>query len=447
MESVRDVNKTNRHVTVFSRGKTIDNFMVPISEHNQMKTLAHSLLSNVTHCIAVLLIATAFILCFVVNVGSAQEDVKIGPINWKRHIIVDHAKTSINSAVVSDFDEDGHNDVIASYEGGVFVQVGPDWRKIQVHKFDPSNSRNKPGRACIHSCLIDVDGDGDQDFVGSNQTLFWLECPDEPFSGAPWKYRTVDDEILGSHCVLAGDVNKDGKLDLIANSFQDESKTRFPFSIVWLEIPDDWATAKQWNRHVFADRDAPGGSHYMGLGDLNNDGRPDIACGAKGAPFANGEWFAWWEQPADATKAWKKHLLSDNHPGASNIHPVNVNGDEHMDIVATRGHGKGILWFKGPDFKEVEIDPEIAGPHTLVTADLDDDGDVDVAVCGRGDDGTAAWYQNDGTGKFQRFDIDAGQGSYDLRAVDMDGDGDLDLLNAGHQSQNIVWYENTITGK
>ena len=43
---------------------------------------------------------------------------------------------------------------------------------------------------------------------------------------------------------------------------------------------------------------------------------------------------------------------------------------------------------------------------------------------------------------FARHDLDTDQESYDLRAVDMDGDGDLDLLNAGRASRNVVWYEN-----
>jgi hypothetical protein len=380
------------------------------------------------------------------SLAQAKEIGQVAPPgSWKKHVIVDHAKSAINSAVASDFDGDGHLDIIAAYEDGVFVHPGPDWRKIMVYKNDPANSRNKPDASCLHSCLIDVDGDGDQDFIGSNLTLFWLECPDEPFSGVPWKYRTVDDEILRSHCVLAGDVNQDGKLDLIANSLFDKTRTNFPESIVWLEVPSKPKDAKQWTRHVFADRDAPGGSHYMGLGDLNGDGRPDITCGAKGEPFQNGNWFAWWEQPVDSTKAWKKHLLSDQQPGATNIDPCDVNADGHLDIVATRGHGKGLLWFKGPEFEPIEIDAEFDGPHTLVTADLDGDGDTDVATCGREAAGVAAWFCNDGHGKFERFEIDSRQGSYDLRAVDIDGDGDLDLLNAGHQNQNLVWYENPVS--
>ena len=137
-------------------------------------------------------------------------------------------------------------------------------------------------------------------------------------------------------------------------------------------------------------------------------------------------------------------MLSANQPGASNIHPVDLNRDGHMDFVATRGHDKGVLWFKGPGFEPIEIDADIEGPHCLATVDIDDDGDIDIATCGRQADGAAVWYQNDGNANFTRHGIASDQGSYDIRAVDMDSDGDLDLLIAGHASRNIVWLENPL---
>lgn len=360
--------------------------------------------------------------------------------DWKKHVVVEGAKSAINSAVAHDFDKDGHVDILASYDGHVVVLKGPQWKPHVVHTFSPEHSRNKPRPMCIHCCLLDVDEDGDPDFCGSNLTLFWLECPDEPFSGEPWVYRQIDDELLGTHCLITGDVNLDGKPDLIANSGR-PTKTDFPNSIAWLETPAE--KGAEWKRHIFADRDAPGGSHYMGLGDVNADGRPDITCAAKGGEkHPGGEWFAWWEQPTNLSKPWKKHLLAENEVGATNILPVNLNGDGHMDLVATRGHGVGVLWFKGPDFKQIEIDPEIVNPHCLIVDDLDGDGDPDLATVGSQPDGEVVWYENDGKAGFTRHDIAAGQGSYDLRADDMDGDGDLDLLVAGHFNNNVVWFEN-----
>ncbi|MEM6691662.1 MAG: FG-GAP-like repeat-containing protein, partial [Planctomycetota bacterium] len=70
-------------------------------------------------------------------------------------------------------------------------------------------------------------------------------------------------------------------------------------------------------------------------------------------------------------------------------------------------------------------------------------GDVDAATCGYGSE-RVMWYENDGMGNFSLHRIAENQQSYDLRAVDMDGDGDLDLLNAGRATGNVVWYENRL---
>ena len=362
---------------------------------------------------------------------------------WKKHVVTE-AKGMINSAVAADWNADGKIDVIASLDGKVVLFTGPDWKAHTLHDFRPGLSRNKPRSACIHSCLMDVDGDGDQDFIGSNNTVFWLECPDNPLAG-PWKYRTVDDEILGTHCLITGDVNRDGKPDLIANSGRAAKQTSIPNSLTWLEVPQNPRTAKSWIRHVFAKGDAPGGSHYTGFGDVNGDGLPDISCAAKGGDrFPGGQWFAWWEQSKDGKLPWKKHLLADKQPGATNILPADLDGDKHIDYFATRGHGQGVLWFKGPDFKLIEIDPKILVPHSLDLADLDNDGDIDAVTCSKDPVDVAAWYENNGKGQFTKRIIGRKQGSYDTRAIDMDDDGDLDVLIAGHTSNNVVWYENPL---
>jgi len=362
---------------------------------------------------------------------------------WRKHVVVNSDASMINSAVAHDFDKDGNIDVLTSFDGRVVLLHGPDWKPRTIQTFEPNRSRNAPRATCIHSCLMDVDRDGDLDFVGSNNTVFWLECP--PASALhkkQWTYRTVDDQILGTHCLITGDVDQDGKPDLIANSGR-AAGTRFPNSLAWLQTSAASAEASQWKRHVFAAGNAPGGSHYTGLADVNADGRPDICCAAKGGDkFPGGQWFAWWEQPADPRGMWRKHVLSDKQPGATNILASDFNRDGHMDFFATRGHGSGVLWFRGPEFQPIEIDRAIQGPHCLALADIDGDGDLDAATCGRDVTGVAVWYENDGRANFTKHSIDRGQGAYDLRLIDMDGDRDLDVLIAGHTSRNVVWYEN-----
>lgn len=376
---------------------------------------------------------------FVVTDSWATEE------NWPKHIIQKKNLSAINSALANDWNGDGHMDVISCFNKEVYVFTGPKWQRYSVFSMKNAQSRNKVRNGCIHSCLMDVDADGDQDFIGSSNTVFWLECPDNAPLSSTWKYRTIDDEILGTHCLLPGDVNLDGKMDLIANSGRSVN-TSYPNSLAWLEIPTEPRTATSWVRHIFADKDAPGGSHYTGIADMNGDGLPDIACAAKGGEkHPGGEWFAWWQQPKkNNTGVWKKHLLSSSEPGASNILPADLNGDGEMDYFATRGHGIGALWYRGPEFTQIEVDTEIEAPHSLDMADLDGNGTIDAVVCGKEADGIAAWYKNDGKGNFEKRIIGINQGSYDTRAIDMDFDGDLDILIAGHASNNIVWFENTM---
>lgn len=355
---------------------------------------------------------------------------------WRKHQV--YSGASALTAVGGDFTGDGRPDIIANSDGRTRLLVAPEWKEILL---GPEEERN-----FIHSEVLDVDGDGDLDWVGARYKpglITWLEQPENPETGT-WRERLVDDQVNGIHGLLTGDVDQDGSLDLLATSAQPMGP--FPESLVWYRIPENPRAADSWHRFVFANRDAPGLSHYLGFGDVNGDGRPDIASAAKGGPSDTtglGNWFAWWEAPKDPEAAWTRHRLGGVQPGATNIHPADVNGDGRVDFVASRGHAHGVIWFEAPHWKVHNIDPEIQEPHALTVADLDQDGDLDAATCAFGSK-MAAWYENDGSGRFRIHVLDRDQESYDIRAVDLDADGDLDLLVAGRHSNNVVWYENPV---
>ncbi|MCY4534573.1 MAG: hypothetical protein OXB91_04365 [Bryobacterales bacterium] len=55
-----------------------------------------------------------------------------------------------------------------------------------------------------------------------------------------------------------------------------------------------------------------------------------------------------------------------------------------------------------------------------------------------------AGYENHGQGGFARRVIHSDQAAHDTRPVDMEVDGDLDVLVAGQKSQDVVWCENPV---
>ncbi len=384
------------------------------------------------------------VLCILVISGHLFADdqvttvagTEVAEAGWVKHTIFEGEHC--NTAVAADFTKDGIIDVIADAGGGGVTRLfaGPDWKETII-------DANHDG-GYIHSETFDIDGDGDADYIGARYNpglIMWYEQPDQPLT-QKWTRRLIDNQVHGIHGVIKGDVDNDGRMDLLATSAQPLAP--FPNSLAWISAPKNPRSADSWSRHIFADRDAPGLTHYLGFGDINGDGRPDAATGAKGGPqdpSGTGEWFAWWEASADPGDVWEKHLLPGVHPGATNIHPADINGDGKTDLLASRGHGNGVIWFEAPLWNQHTIDADIQEPHCLQVLDIDNDGDMDAATCAYGSK-LCVWYENDGTGHFVRHVVGTNQEAYDLRVVDMDQDGDMDFLVAGRQSKNVVWYQN-----
>ena len=79
--------------------------------------------------------------------------------DWKKHLIM--ASGHCNTAVALDANGDRLLDVIASFKGRVSLFIAPNGRQeVVLHRF-------ASGGSCIHSAVLDVDGDGDLDWVGT----------------------------------------------------------------------------------------------------------------------------------------------------------------------------------------------------------------------------------------------------------------------------------------
>ena len=371
-----------------------------------------------------------------------------GPINWTRTSVP--LPESIWSVEAVDANADGKLDLIAMGETKVFALVAPDW-KPQV-LFDSKEPK------MLYCVALDADGDGDQDIFVGRYRVPWIEhrqaraagkASDEPkgpeFSiawientrrvGEPWPVHVVDREFNGIHGLWTGDIDGDGRKDLVADSIMGPL---FPKSLAWFQAPKRGGDALK--RHIITKGGADGRPHYLDVADLNADSRPDLLVGDSG-----GGTFTWWEQGAGAGQPWIKHPIAKEN-GATNLKAADVNGDGVPDVVASCGHGTGVFWFEGPTWKKHIIDATLRDPHALAVGDFDGDGDPDVAVASFGAK-LVRWYQNDGKGSFTPHDIDTGnnQEASDMKAADLDGDGRLDLILAGRETRNAVWYRNVKT--
>ena len=346
----------------------------------------------------------------------------------------------VHSAQVWDYDGNGHGDIIFTVNRQLNLAMGPEY-KVKAVLDMPSDFKKQ----AIHSRLMDVDGDGDMDFVGTGLGIYWVECPDTPTD--QWTFHQITLDFSACHCVLIADADEDGKLDIIVNNFRPEqtkapkgpTKNLFHSSIVCYPIPAKPRDPKAWKAYPLADKDAPGGSHYMSMADIDGDGKKEMFVGAKGEPFENGNYFAIWKAGNNRLKPWEKVKVFNEQIGATHMYGADINGDGENDLIASRGHGAGLVWFKAPEFEAIEIDQELDRPHTMDIADVDGDGDIDLVACGN-DSRRLEWYENDGKGNYTRHIISKDQTAYDVRIRDINGDGKLDLLLGGWKEKNVRIY-------
>ena len=85
------------------------------------------------------------------------------------------------------------------------------------------------------------------------------------------------------------------------------------------------------------------------------------------------------------------------------------------------------------------------GAYSVFAIDVDGDGDVDVLSASLQTyyDDKIAWYENtngDGTSWTTRVITTAANGARSVFAIDVDGDGDVDVLSASGDDDKIAWY-------
>ncbi len=134
------------------------------------------------------------------------------------------------------------------------------------------------------------------------------------------------------YAVATGDVNGDGRTDVVAINATD---------LVWFEAPT-------WQKRVILTGATPRDNVCLALEDIDRDGKLDVALGASWQPTntSSGGTLHWVRQGAPGSD-WELFSIADE-PTLHRIRWADVDGDKRADLVVTPLHGRGT---KGPDWQ------------------------------------------------------------------------------------------------
>lgn len=325
----------------------------------------------------------------------------------------------------------------------------------------------------------DIDADGDSDIVSISSAVDEIAWFENLGRGRFSERRLIASRAYGVSTVDAADFDGDGDLDLVCFFYVDGK-------IAWFRNLGDGAFSEE---RVIATE--AGNPAFVEPADVDGDGDFDVLVG-EGA-LTGPETIAWYENLRDAGASIRARIVPgvgqlwvswDLEPtsreGAGYRFRVTATSDDgryRRECTATFSQGCTVMGLvpgrayrvtvaaEGDAFRAATLtarpleDPAVAtdfsdpiaitaesdshGPGTLLAIDLDGDGDPDLVDDPRGaDPQPVAWRENAGGGSFPERRVVSSNLVHAVDAADLDGDGDVDLLSTAAYDRELSWYEN-----
>lgn len=382
--------------------------------------------------------------------GRGQDD------GWDRHVI-DRSSRGADGVRLQDVNSDGRQDVVTAWEEGgvvrVYMNPGPDsvrgpWPRTTVGRVASPED----------AVAADLDGDGTYDVAsateGEDRSLYVHWAPSDPrlyADSASWRTQAFPAASGAQQWmyVLPMQVDSRHGVDLVVGSKGDAG------SIGWLEAPADPGKLADWRLHRLR---AAGWIMSLIAHDMDGDGDADVVASDRKGERRG---VFWLENPgpgaATAGAAWKEHPIGGGDGEVMFVDVADLDGDGQAEVVSFQKPGRLLVHRRQKSeghwkTRAAELDPAPVGTAKSVqVADLDGDGlgelvlsfehafppksgivRVPATVAGAID---ASSIQSISGPAGVKFDLS--------QLTDVDGDGDLDVLNTEEvDGLGVVWYEN-----
>ncbi|OFY36132.1 MAG: hypothetical protein A2W91_04930 [Bacteroidetes bacterium GWF2_38_335] len=289
------------------------------------------------------------------------------------------------------------------------------------------------GARCVHSA--DIDGDGDMDMLSASvndNKIAWYENTNGDGAFGPQKVITTS--VNGVCSIYCTDLDGDGDIDILSASSDDDK-------IAWYENID--GNGSYSIQQVITS--VANGAQCVSSADLDGDGDMDVLSASK-----DDDKIAWFENIDGYGTFSFQQIISTAANSPRSVNCADLDGDGDLDVISASYQDDKIAWYENTDgfgtFGTQNVVTTLAdAAHSINSADLDGDGDIDLLSASYYDD-KIAWYENvDGNGTFGVQQIISTLADYavSIFPADLDGDGDMDVLSASKGDDKIAWYENT----
>ncbi|SRX72705.1 T9SS type A sorting domain-containing protein [Aequorivita antarctica] len=288
------------------------------------------------------------------------------------------------SIYAEDLDNDGDMDVLAT--SSLLDKVV--WFENLDGLGNFSSLKQIAGNAegAFSAIAVDMDGDGDNDVVSASDVsgLAWYENLDG--NGNFSATKIIDNDISNSRSVVAADLDGDGDLDVVSNGIAPNT-----VRIFWYENLDGLGNFGS----LRVIRDFSVYANMLFVADADGDGDMDVFSASNGD-----DEIAWQENLDGLGNFGAKNIITSSLPTAFAVYAADLDNDGDMDVLATsiETFGGEVVWFENVDGLgsfggKQTITTEVQSPRSVITADIDNDGDMDVIGSSQNDN-KIAWYEN-----------------------------------------------------
>lgn len=339
----------------------------------------------------------------------------------------------------ADMDGDGDVDVLSASSNDNKIAWYKNLDGLGNFSTELIISSTANGALSVHTA--DIDGDGDQDVLSASyidDKIAWYENTDG--LGGFGGQQIISTDFLAPISIYAADFDMDGDIDIVSASADDVDFIGVFNKTIWFENTNGQGV---FVSHEIDDSLDNIPLHQVSANDIDGDGDMDVLS-------AGIDKIRWYENTDGLGGFGSQRMINLNIQTAVWAHATDIDGDGDQDVVFASLYDDLVGWHKNLDglgsfgeFQNIVI--QAVFPLSVFPADLDGDGDFDV-LSASNIDNKIAWYENlDGNGDFgiQKIITVNSNGAGLVKAADIDGDGDMDVLSTSRDDYNIAWHENT----